>query len=79
MDETLQSIEKLIYEHNRDMETGDDKNTLEKYNLETNLNFNDFKMLVNIHNKQHRKIVKSSFISNYNTIRDLLFFLLIII
>ena len=32
--------------------------------------FKDSKMLVNIHFKQHKKIVESSIISNYNTIKQ---------
>ena len=39
------------------MKVGDEKNAYVKYNLEINHNF-DFKnskMLVHIHNKQHRK------------------------
>ena len=33
---------------------------------ETNHKFKDFKMLVTMHNKKHRKIVESRIISNYN-------------
>ena len=45
---------------------------LQKYNLETNLNLNvkDSKMLLNINNKKQRNIFLSSFISNYNTIKQ---------
>ena len=42
-----------------------------KHNLDTNhcFNFKIFKMLVNIHNKQLRRIAESSSISNYDTIK----------
>ena len=67
-----QSIHIYIYEHMRDKKIGDVKNALVTYNLETNHNFNfkDYKMVVNIHNKQHRKIVEFIIISKYNTMKQ---------
>ena len=38
--------------------------------LETNPNFKDSKMLINIHNKKHWKIVKSCINYNYDTIKQ---------
>ena len=55
------------------MKIGNDKNSLGKQNLEANhkFNFKDYKMLVNMHNKQHRKIVEFNIIFlNNNYILD---------
>ena len=51
-------------------------NDLVKHNLETNHNFDfeDFKMLVYIHNKKYQKIIESSIISNHNTVKQKLGF-----
>ena len=44
-------------------------NAMVRHDLEANHNFNfkDSKMVVNIQNKKHRKIVESSIMSNSNT------------
>ena len=45
-----------------------------KHNSETkhNVNVKDSKILVKIHNEQHRKFVESSFIFNYDTFKQTL-------
>ena len=65
-------IQKQIYEHKRDLKKGIENNKLVLNNLETNHNFNfkDSKILVNLHNKKHRKSVDSSIISNYNSMKQ---------
>ena len=48
------------------------KKSFVKHNFKTNPNFNfkDSKMLLYVHNKQHKKIVESRIISNYNDIKQ---------
>ena len=69
-------INKRIYDHTRSLKRGNIKNVLVRYNLETNHNFNfkDSKMLLQIRKKKRRKIVATSIISNYNTIKQDCFF-----
>ena len=57
-------------------ETVNIDNDLDKHDLETNhkLNFKDSKMLVYIHNKKGQKIVESSIILNYDTVKRRPFF-----
>ena len=72
MNKTSRTISKCIYEHNRDFKLGDSCYSLVKYYLETDQSFNcwDSKMIIRIHNNQHRKIVESNIISNYNMIKQ---------
>ena len=67
--ETWGSIKKHTHGHIRYFKIG---NTSEVYILETKYSFNhnDSKMLINLHNKQHRKGIESSILSNYNTDRN---------
>ena len=67
LDKTSGSVKNRTYQE----KIVDDKNVSIKHYLETNhsSNVKDCKML-NIHNKVHRKIVESSIISNYNTIKQ---------
>ena len=63
---TSRSIEKRIYEHVRDIRIDNDRNMLIKHNSKTIHCFNskDSKTLINIHNKQYRKMLASGIISN---------------
>ena len=73
-------IRKRFCGHKRDMEIDGEKNALAKHCKEINQNFNSFdsKMLVNMYNKQHRKIVESSIILHLNAIKQSTHFLKII-
>ena len=72
--DTSWSIKRCIYEYIQDFKICHNRNVLVKHNSETKHSFNlkGSKMLVNIHYK-HRKIVESSIISYYITIKDPLF------
>ena len=75
IDETSRLIKKHIYKHPRHFKIGDKRNALVKQYFEIKYGFN-FKMLVNIHNKELREIVESSIILNYNTVKGCFFHLI---
>ena len=56
IDESSRTNKKHIYKHILDFKLGDFWNPLVKHNLETihNFNYKDSKMLVKVHNNQHR-------------------------
>ena len=65
------SMKKRVYEYRRVMKISNDRNAFVKSYVETyNFYFKDFKMLVNMHNKQRREIFESSIISNYNPVKQ---------
>jgi len=70
--ETSRHIDQRIREHKRDIRNGQMNNALTKHISETNhsFNFKESKLLVRIHNKNERKIVESSTISIFNTIKQ---------